>query len=99
MLQYVYVVINLNILVCSKWIICQNLLRIHPALLRKDSYFKTLPGGKLVKILALAGSIELSQETLEEIMYFDALNIPVVVLWHTKFFWQQIHLFKRKSLC
>jgi hypothetical protein len=27
--------------------------RIHPALLRKDNYFKTLPVGKLVKILAL----------------------------------------------
>ena len=30
----------------------QKLLRIHPALLRKDNYFKTLPEGKLVKILA-----------------------------------------------
>jgi hypothetical protein len=30
--------------------------RIHPALLRKDNYFKTLPEGKLVKILALVKS-------------------------------------------
>ena len=29
--------------------------QIHSALLRKDNYFKTLPVGKLVKILALLG--------------------------------------------
>ena len=40
-------------LVNSKMNYFSELLRIHPALLRKDNTFKTLPIGKLVKILAL----------------------------------------------
>ena len=49
------IVINWRILfnVHPKWIICLKLSKIHPALLRKDNYFKTLPAGKLVKILTL----------------------------------------------
>ena len=60
--MYVYVddkvieiVLNLNMLFKggSELIICQKLLPIHPKLLKKDNFFKTLPVEKLVKILAL----------------------------------------------
>ena len=53
------IVIHLNILVQNYFFV-----KIHPALLRKDNYFKTVPIGKLVKILALWCSIENRQQKI-----------------------------------
>jgi hypothetical protein len=47
------ILLNIRLKLVTEGILCCEMLRIYPALLRKDKSFKPLPVGKLAEILAL----------------------------------------------